>query len=199
MQFLQEAFSGYGFVILAPGEAPQVAETSFADSWHEKYFSEGLHEYDPVFDFLRGSGGRSGAKLLSESEMGSPLYEEAEVFGADSNFVSTSSFGGNTLLLGGVNHDLDERALPNLLHSCRALHRSVLLKRVDSLSDSQIDFMEMSEEGLLDKQIASTLDVSISAVAQRKKAICVKLGIGNFRAALSLYSIRKWSGIVPVG
>lgn len=195
---MQETFSGYGYVILSPGESPSSAENSFGKGWHEKYFSERLYTIDPIFAFHKQCGGRSGAKLLSIEEMNTPLHEEARAYGADSNFISVSAIGCSLMVFGGVNHDLDERAVPGLHRSCQAAHRTVLLKRIDGLSDTQIDFMEMCEEGLLDKQIASELGVSPSAVAQRKKAICVKVGTGNFRTALSLYSVRKWSGVVPL-
>ncbi|UWQ31307.1 autoinducer binding domain-containing protein [Leisingera sp. M527] len=195
---MQESFSGFGFVILSPGEVPTSAETSFSEEWHQRYFDRKFHAVDPVFHFTKQCGGRSASKLLSQEEMYSPLFEEARPFGADSNFISVSVFGGNRMIFGGVNHDLDGRAASPLHHACQAAHKTVLLEGVDNLSDGQIDFMEMCEEGMLDKQVASELRVSISAIAQRKKVICSKLGVSNFRAALSLYSIRKWSGIIPV-
>jgi DNA-binding CsgD family transcriptional regulator len=194
---MQENFSGFGYVVVSQFEAPTAATTNFGDEWHQKYFQEEFHKIDPVFAFNNRCG-RSGVKLLTTQDMSSPLFEEAQSFGADSNFISVSVFGGNRLIFGGVNHDLDERAVSSLHRSCQSTHRMMLIERIDGLSDGQIDFMEMCEEGLLDKQIACELGVSISAVAQRKRAICNKVGVTNFRSALSLYSMRKWSGIVPI-
>ncbi|WP_172684854.1 LuxR C-terminal-related transcriptional regulator [Phaeobacter sp. 11ANDIMAR09] len=196
--FLQENFSGFGYVVLGLGEMPTSAVTNFEVDWHQKYFAEQYHRVDPVFKFFADCRGRSGTRLVSEAEMETPLYEEAKLYGADSNFISVSAIGGSQMVLGGVNHDLDVTRASMIHKSCRAAHRSILLERVDQLSDLQIDFLEMCEEGLIDKQIACELGVSISAVAQRKKAICNKIGVSNFRAALSLYSVRKWSGIVPL-
>lgn len=196
--FLQENFSGFGYVVLGFGEMPTSAVTNFEVDWHQKYFAEQYHRVDPVFKFFADCRGRSGTRLVSEAEMETPLYEEAKLYGADSNFISVSAIGGSQMVLGGVNHDLDVNKASMIHKSCQAEHRSILLERVDQLSDLQIDFLEMCEEGLIDKQISCELGVSISAVAQRKKAICNKIGVSNFRAALSLYSVRKWSGIVPL-
>lgn len=195
--FLQESFSGFGYVVVSQHEAPTSATTSFGDEWHQKYFHEKFHEIDPVFAFNKGCG-RSKATLLTTEEMSSPLFEEAKSFGADSNFISVSVFGGDRLIFGGVNHDLDERSVSALHRSCQSMHRSMLMEKIDGLSGGQMDFMEMCEEGLLDKQIACELGASVSAVAQRKSAICNKVGVTNFRSALGLYSMRKWSGIVPI-
>lgn len=196
--FLQADFSGYGFVVLGLGEMPTSAVTNFGAEWHQKYFDEQFHTIDPVFKFFADCRGRSGTRLISEKEMETPLYEEAKAYGADSNFISISAIGGSQMVLGAVNHDLDERQAAEIHRSCKAAHQSILLERVDELGDQQIDFLEMCEEGLIDKQIAAALGVSMSAVAQRKRAICNKIGVANFRAALSLYSVRKWSGIVPI-
>lgn len=95
-------------------------------------------------------------------------------------------------------HDLNNHSAQELHGYCHTAHQTALLKRVDELTDAQIDFLEMCEEGLLDKQIACELGVTVSAIAQRKKAVCGKLGVAHFRAALSLYSLRKWSGIIPL-
>jgi DNA-binding CsgD family transcriptional regulator len=196
--FLQENFSGFGYVVLGLGEMPTSAVTNFGSDWHQRYFSQEFHRVDPVFKFFADCRGRSGTRLVSNAEMECPLYEEARLYGADSNFISVSAIGGSQMVLGGVNHELDRGAAAKLHQSCQAAHKSILLERVDQLSDLQIDFLEMCEEGLIDKQIACELGVSLSAVAQRKKAICNKIGVSNFRAALSLYSVRKWSGIVPL-
>ena len=196
--FLQEAFSGFGYVVLGLGEMPTSAVTNFRSDWHQKYFDEQFHRVDPVFGFFADCRGRSGTRLVSKTEMETPLYEEARQYGADSNFISVSAIGGSQMVLGGVNHDLDMQQASEIHRTCQTAHKSILLGRVDELSDLQIDFLEMCEEGLIDKQIAGELGVSMSAVAQRKKAICSKIGVSNFRAALSLYSVRKWSGIVPI-
>ena len=196
--FLQENFSGFGYVVLGFGEMPTSAVTNFGADWHQRYFAEQFHRIDPVFNFFADCRGRSGTKLVSGVEMETSLYEEAKLYGADSNFISVSAIGGSQMVLGGVNHDLDKNSAAKLHQSCQTAHKSILLERVDELSDLQIDFLEMCEEGLIDKQIACEIGVSLSAVAQRKKAICNKIGVSNFRAALSLYSVRKWSGIVPL-
>lgn len=196
--FLQENFSGFGYVVLGLGEMPTSAVTNFGPDWHEKYFAGQFHHVDPVFKFFAECRGRSGTRLITEAEMETPLYEEARLYGADSNFISVSAIGGSQMVLGGVNHDFDVSKASAIHETCRSAHQSILLERVDGLSDLQIDFLEMCEEGLIDKQIAGELGISISAVAQRKKAICNKIGVSNFRAALSLYSVRKWSGIVPL-
>jgi hypothetical protein len=195
---MQEEFSGFGYVLMTNSKAPTSAQTNFGDAWHQKYFDERFHEIDPIFEFNRNCGARSGYKILTTNEMANPLFEEAKPFGANSNFISISAYGGSRMIFGGVNSDLDAHSASVLHQSCKSAHRTMLVKNVDKLSDAQIDFMEMSEEGLADKQIAHDLGISLSAVAQRKKVICDRVGTTKFGAALSLYSMRKWGGIVPL-
>jgi DNA-binding CsgD family transcriptional regulator len=197
-QFMQDEFSGYGYVLVGPNEVATSAMTTFPADWHERYFREDFQKIDPVFEFNRTCKNGSGAKLLNEDEMSSPLFEEAKAAGANSNFVSVSVFAGNRLIFGGVNHDLDDRKVDSLHQSVQATHRRLLIEKIDHLTGGQVDFLDLCEEGLLDKQIAVELGITLSAVAQRKKSICQKVGTQNFRAVVTLYSLRKWSGIVPM-
>ena len=193
--FMQERFSGYGYVLLTGNQAPVSAVTNFAAEWHEKYFEEEFFRIDPVFKFSAKCGLRSSAMLLSHKDMASALFEEARGFGADSNFISVSHFGGNRMIFGGVNHDLDRRAVSAAHLECRKAHRQILVQKVPDLTDTQLDLLDLSEEGLLDKQIAIELGISVSAVAQRKKVICAKIGVTSFPTAVSLYSTWKWGGL----
>lgn len=195
---MQESFSGYGFVVVSQNETPTSAETTFSEDWHEKYFREEFHKIDPVFEFNHGCNFRGDAKILTNAEMENPLYEEAVLANANSNFMSVSIIGGSRLIFGGVNADLDTRKVPDLHRMVQIEHRKILMQRIDELTDGQIDFLEMYEEGLLDKQVAVELNASTSAVAQRKTAICNKIGVAHWRSVERLYSLRKWGGIVPL-
>ena len=139
---MQELFSSYGYVLLPPGAMPTEATTTFPDEWHASYFANAFHEIDPVFSFARECRRRSDAKLLSSADMETALFEEAGRFGADSNFVSVSKLGGNMMVFGGVNHDLDHRAVAEGLRLCQVEHRRVLLCKIDLLTDAQVDLLE---------------------------------------------------------
>ncbi len=101
------------------------------------------------------------------------------------------------MVFGGVNHHLDRRSAQEAELACKATHRQIMVARLSGLSDAQIDILEMYEEGLLDKEVAGELNVSISAVAQRKQAICHHLGVNSFRVVMGVYSVAKWGSIVP--
>lgn len=100
------------------------------------------------------------------------------------------------MVFGGVNPELDPRATASIQHACQATHRIELLKNLDLLTDTQIDLMEMAEEGFLDKEIASEFGISLSAIAQRKQAICKAVGTDCFKSTLRLYTLQKWGGLV---
>lgn len=193
---VQEKFTSYGFVLLAPGQEPSHATTTFPEQWHETYFENEFHRTDPVFSFASKNIRQSNASLLAHSQMTGDLFDAAREYDAASNFVSVSHFGGNTLVFGGVNTDLDDRALARCHELCRATHRIELSKRIESLTDAQIDLLELAEEGCLDKEISQQLQVSMSAIAQRKQAVCAHIGVSAFRAALQLYSLDKWGGMI---
>lgn len=192
---VQQEFSQYGYVVLAPGEEATTAQTTFPDTWHNTYFSNNFNSIDPIFSFALSNNRNSKAKLLSSQEMSSSLFEEAQLFGADSNFVCVSHYSGNHLIFGGVNKDLDSRKVAHCQSLCQKTHRLELSKKLRLLTDPQIELMEFSEEGLRDKEISLELGISLSAVAQRKKAICNAIGTDTFRATLQLYSMTKWGGI----
>lgn len=193
---LQEKFNDWGYVILRPGEEPACANTTFPDVWHHTYFKNQFYRIDPVFAFAAQAGRRSGVKLLTPTEMNSDLFEEAELYRADSNVVCVSFFGGNRMILGAVNHELDDRATPDCLSVAQRQHRLELTRNLELLTEPQADLLELAEEGLKDKEIAAEFGISLSAVAQRKKVICDKVGVSNFTATLQLYSLAKWGGIV---
>ncbi|PIE13793.1 MAG: hypothetical protein CSA70_03500 [Rhodobacterales bacterium] len=192
---IQEHFSDFGYVLLAPGQQPNGATTTFPEEWEHRYFEHRFHEIDPVFDFARSNHRQSAASILTDDQMATPLFEEARLFGADSNFLCVSNLGGNTMVFGGVNHHLGEEHVSEARKLCQATHRLDLMRRLSNLTDPQIDVMEMAEEGMLDKEIASDLGVTISAVNQRKQAICKQVGTSSFKVTLGLYSLWKWGGI----
>ena len=101
------------------------------------------------------------------------------------------------MTFGGVNHDLEENGMSAAQTVCRALHHTELFGRVPKLTDRQAEILDMSEEGFLDKEIASDLGITISAVAQHKRAICNVFGLTSFRSASQIYSVYKWGSIVP--
>ena len=96
------------------------------------------------------------------------------------------------MVFGGVNSDSDGRQLPTVTQMCRALHRQELAKRVGDLADHHLDLLALGEEGFKDKQIAAELGISISAIAQRKQTICLKLGVTSYQTAIALYALSQW-------
>ncbi len=192
---VQEEFDHFGYVVLSNGEDAKSAKTTFPPRWHTTYFKRNFNKIDPTFTFARSNYRTSSARLLTKEEMNTNLFEEARLFGADSNFVCVSHFSGNQMIFGGVNKDLDARAVQKCQILCQKTHRFELAQKLRKLSDAQVDLMEMSEEGLRDKEISFELGVSLSAIAQRKKAICNIVGTDSFRATLQLYSMIKWAGI----
>lgn len=194
---LQEEFDSVGLAFLGHNGALSEMDTNFGDGWEQKYVSEDFARIDPVIGKVASSGARSTTYLLSEREMSSELFEEAKAYNANSNFGSVSMFGGSCMVVGGVNADLDERALPRIQAKCYKLHLQLLMQKIDRLRTPQIELLELSEEGLLEKEIAYELGISQSAIVQRKKTICGNVGVASFKAAVSLYTMRKWSGIVP--
>lgn len=193
---VQAKFDSFGYVTLVNGQTPEDAVTTFPDQWKELYFSNEFFRFDPVFHFANSMLRRSGATLLSKDQMNGDLFDAAEQFDANSNFVSVSHYGGNTMVFGGVNTDLDYNAISDCHSLCRATHRLELAKKLAALTDAQLDLMDMAEEGHPDKEIASELGVSMSAIAQRKQAVCSQVGVASFRAALQLYSLDKWGGMI---
>ncbi|WP_282094349.1 autoinducer binding domain-containing protein [Epibacterium ulvae] len=193
---VQEKFDAFGFVTLAPGQVPTSAQTTFPETWHSDYFANNFHHNDPVFAFASGASRRSAALLLNDEQMQGDLFDAARAANADSNFACVSLIGGSKMVFGGVNKDLDERILDKCKTLCQATHRLELSKKIGQLNDDQIDLMEMFDEGLLDKEIASDLGITLSAIAQRKRTICKIIGTGSFRATVQLYSVHKWGGYV---
>lgn len=193
---VQDQFTSYGYVVLSGNETPQQAVTTFPDQWHQKYFQDQLFEVDPIFEFAERNANRTASMLLEEAQMQSELFEEAKCFDANSNFVCASHIAGSSLVFGGVNPDLDDRKVADCQNLVQQTHRLELIKRFEGLTDAQRDVLDMSDEGLLDKQIASELGISLSAVAQRKKAICQQIGTGSYQPTLALYSVAKWGAIV---
>lgn len=193
---VQAKFDSFGYVTLTNGQTPEDAITTFPDQWKELYFKNAFYKYDPIFHFSNSMLRRSGATLLSSKQMNGDLFDAAEQFDANSNFVSVSHYGGNTMVFGGVNSDLDQRTISDCHSLCRATHRLDLARKLANLSDAQLDLMELAEEGHPDKEIASELGVSMSAVAQRKQVVCSQVGVTSFRAALQLYSLDKWGGLI---
>jgi len=193
---VQEHFSSFGFVTLMQGQQPVSATTTFPSRWHQTYFENKLFMQDPIFAFAAQNVKKSTGALLSQNQMSGDLFDAAREFDAASNFVSVSHFAGSSFVFGGVNPDLTNKAVPECQRLCQATHRLALSKRIESLTDTQIDLLEMAEEGFLDKEIAEELGVSMSAIAQRKKAICNHVGVTSFRASLQLYALDKWGGIV---
>lgn len=196
MSALQSLFSNYGFTI-SEGEADASCVTStFPAAWVEKYFEEGFNRIDPIFRFASQHRRRCGYRILTPEDMSNPLFEEAKTTGADSNIMITDYFGGSTMILGGVNHDLTDEAIGDAVFACRATHRQEIAKRLRLLTEKQVDLLELTEMGWRDNEISHELAISTSAVSQRKSAICSTLGLTNFQAAAQLYSAHKWSGII---
>lgn len=196
MSTLKSLFSNFGYTV-STGEADASCATStFPAAWVERYFREGLHQVDPIFKFANQHRRRCGHRILSDRDMGNPLFEEAKTAGADSNIMITDYFGGSTMVLGGVNHDLTEENIGEAVFACRATHRQEIASRIRLLTDKQVDLLELTEMGWRDIEISHELGISVSAISQRKSAICSTLGLTNFQTAAQLYSAQKWSGII---
>lgn len=193
---IQERFSNFGYVILSPGEVPQRAVSTFPVAWQTRYFENQLFDIDPIFDFASRNKRRSTAELLDKSLMESPLFEEARTYDADSNFMCTCNFGGNTLVFGGVTDDLPPEMVDHCLDLCKQTHRLELSRKLEELTNSQLDLMQLTEEGLKDKEISVELGIGMSAIAQKKKAICDKIGTDSFRSVVQLYSAVKWGPVI---
>ncbi len=193
---VQAKFDSFGFVTLTKGQTPDDAITTFPNQWKALYFENEFYKNDPIFLFANNMLRRSGATLLSPDQMNGDLFDAAEQFDANSNFVSVSHYGGNTMVFGGVNTELDHRTISDCHNLCRATHRLDLARKLANLTNAQLDLMDLAEEGHPDKEIASELGVSMSAVAQRKQSVCSHVGVSSFRAALQLYSLDKWGGLI---
>ena len=195
---LQENFDSFGHTVLGPGEVPLTATTTYPEEWEERYFKMGFDRIDPVFKFARQNHCRSATKILSQNERETPLFEEAKLFDADANITATSFFSGSLMVLGGKNFDMDARSLLGVKNMTRSEHRRILMQRLSALNDNHIDVLELASDGLLEKQIACELAISVSALAQRKQKICSQLGISIFSGAVQLYTLQKWGGIIPM-
>ncbi|MBP0483977.1 autoinducer binding domain-containing protein [Sagittula salina] len=194
---VQDEMSSFGHVTFSTDGLTQGhAVSTFSAGWQDRYFAGKFYLADPVISFgLHGAAG-SRITILPEKVRKTPLYEEARAFGAESNVAAVSHFGGSTRLFGGVNLDLDERVLPRLLGSVQMDHRRDLAQGLQRLSDIQIDLLDLAEEGHPEKVIAAELGVSLSTIAQRKRAICNAMGMTVWRSVLQLYTWNKWGGLV---
>lgn len=196
MTRIQELFSDYAFTITS-GVADITCTTGTYDPvWVHKYFESNFDRIDPIFHFAEQFHRRSGSRILRSTEMNSPLFEEAKPHNAASNVMVTDFLGGSTMVLGGVNPDIDERQIPDIMDCVKATHRQVIAKRIHDLTDKQIDLLELSEMGMRDIEIAHELQISNSAIAQRKRAVCKALDITSFQVATQLYTTQKWGGII---
>ncbi|AUC54277.1 hypothetical protein CDO87_14305 [Sagittula sp. P11] len=194
----QVQFDTFGYVTFCHAAFVQTdANSTFSSGWEDIYFRERYHLVDPVIGFGQANFGRSAATVLDPAQMAGALFEEARAHSADSNVAMVSHFGGSTRIFGGVNHDLDARALPVALESLQADHRRDLAAGLRRLSDMQLDLLDLAEEGHSDKVIANELGVSHSLIAQRKRAICETMGMTCWRGVVQLYTLDKWHGIVP--
>jgi len=196
---LSDHFTDFGLLVMNGSADPSAAISTFPVEWVGKYFANGFDKIDPVFHFAVAAGNRSKSTLLNATQMASDLFDEARIYNADSNVVATSYLGGSKMVFGGVNSDLDTRVLPDVQKTCDAAHREILMGRFDTLTDAQIDVLEMVDEGHGDKEIAAEFGVTINAIAQRKAAICNNIGCDRFNSIAGLYSVYKWGGIVPMG
>lgn len=194
---IQDYFSSYG-ATLACGIADKnaVVLTTYDPEWIETYFNSKFDRIDPIFKFAANYARSSGSHLLSEADMASPLFEEARPYEAASNAMATSHFGGSTFIIGGTNPELESRHLAEIEETIQGEHRGLLLAKVAELTDAQIDMMDEFDAGSTEIEVAHELGISISAVAQRKKAVCTKLGLRNFNAASKIYTLSKWGHIV---
>ncbi|AUQ92817.1 Response regulator (plasmid) [Phaeobacter inhibens] len=196
MARLSNLFSNYGHTISTQGATKECVTSTYAPEWVDTYFAHGFDRIDPVFRFAAHNRRRTAAAALTPDEMQSPLFEAAAEYGADSNIMITDYIGGSTMVLGGVNPELSNRNLSEAVQACKSLHRRVLMDRLHSLSDKQVDLLELVEMGWKDAEISFELGVSPSAIAQRKRAICNALGVTSFSVAAQIYSADKWAGLI---
>lgn len=197
MSIFQEYFSDYGATIACgPISKDAVVLTTYGPEWIDTYFKQGFWRIDPIITFASQIARRNGSKLLAAHDMETALFEEAKLHNAASNVMATSFFGGSTMTIGGTNTDLREHHLPDLERKAQETHRKILLGRVASLSDSQIDLMDILETGVSEHDAAHEFGISVSAIAQRKRTICSKLGLTDFKSAMQIYSLSKWGYLV---
>ena len=188
MNGIPDFFCAFGYTAAATTPTRDSAVSTFSNEWVSKYFDNNFAQIDPIYHFADQTKRTNAAYILTAADMASPLFEEAAIYGANSNVMVTDHFAGSQFVLGGVNFDIRAQHLPDLQRVCKVEHRRAIARRIARLTDSQTDFLTCFEMGLGETETAYELGISRSAVSQRKRAICTTLDVTQFKAAVQLYS-----------
>lgn len=170
---------------------------TYPKTWLDKYLRNEWHKIDPVAEAAKVSLKTRRAVPIVGDVTNSALYEEAKEFNAAANLALTTYYGGNLLILGAVVDDPTDKNLQSaILQSSQLTQRILTIERIDSLTDRQLDVLELGDMGLDAANIAAELGIGAAMVAKHKRQICQALEVASWATAVNAYSLEKWGGLV---
>lgn len=123
------------------------------------------------------------------------IYEDSQ------HLFEALKFGANGYLLKGILHDQLVESILEIMNGGAPMSRSIAKKVFDSfhrneseinnLTNKEIQVLQLLSNGLLYKEIAETMSLSINTVKNHLKNIYVKLHVQNSREAILKFMHNK--------
>nr|AJW69532.1 LuxR family transcriptional regulator [uncultured Rhodobacterales bacterium] len=194
---MNRSIHSFGFQKLAPGgfyialrigfAFPMAEKNAFPPEWVEIYTQRGLMIHDPV---LKWAFSHSGAARWSEIGVSDPLgiMRQAAAFGmCYGAVVSYVGRCGGMRSYGTFAHgerEFDDAEIQTLSDAVKVLHDEA--DPPANLTKAELEVLRLMRDGLLMKQIADEIGVSLGAIKQRLKNAKLKLGARTSNQATAL-------------
>ncbi len=186
-EFDNLAPQGY-YVALRVGFAfPMAEQNAFPAEWIEIYTQQGFMLHDPILKWVYDN---AGAIRWSDIEEPDPrlILRQAEVFGMRYGVaISCSDDNGGLRSFGSFareDREFEDEEIKYLLDAVGALHSAA--QTPTKLTEAELEVLRMMRDGLLMKQIADEIGVSLGAIKQRLKHAKSKLGAKTSSQATAL-------------
>ena len=186
-EFQNVALQGH-YVALRVGFAfPMAEQNTFPPEWIEIYTQHGFMLHDPVLKWFYDN---SGCVRWSEIDLPDPrkILAQAEIFGLKYGVaVSCEDDDGGLRSFGTFareDREFNTDEIRFLCDAVDALHSAA--QPPANLTDAELEVLRMMRDGLLMKQIADEIGVSLGAIKQRLKNAKSKLGARTSSQATAL-------------
>lgn len=176
-EFQKVATQGY-YVALRVGFAfPMAEQNAFPQDWVDIYTHQGLMLHDPVLKWIYDN---NGACRWSDIDLPDPrqIMRQAEIFGLNYGVAVSCGGGLDGLRSFGSfareDREFEDSEIKFLTDAVGALHSAA--QSPVSLTEAELEVLRLMRDGLLMKQIADEIGVSLGAIKQRLKNAKSKLG-----------------------